>query len=67
MVGTKGFPVSTIWEDDTPVNVVLRVDKTRETSHEDIENQYVTSPFLISSVLCAPLRSLRKETPGNGS
>lgn len=50
MVGTKGFPVSTIWEGDYPLNVNLKVDKKTKTSVDDIMDQYVTSPFLVSSV-----------------
>ncbi len=50
MVGTKGFPVSTMWEGDYPLNVNLKVDKKTKTDVDDIMNQYVTSPFLISSV-----------------
>lgn len=50
LVGTKGFPVSTIWEGDYPVSVNLKVDKKVKTNVDDILNQYVTSPFLISSV-----------------
>lgn len=50
LVGTKGFPVSTIWEGDYPVSVNLKVDKKVKTNVDDIMNQYVTSPFLISSV-----------------
>jgi len=58
LVGTKGFPISTIWEDDYPVDVVLKGDK--KTSHEEIENQYVTSMYLVSSV---PLRQLASIQP----
>ncbi|MCK9280501.1 MAG: efflux RND transporter permease subunit [Melioribacteraceae bacterium] len=61
MVGTKGFPVSTIWENDYPVNVNLRVDKKVKTSVDDIMNQYVTSPFLVSSVQVRQLADLRQE------
>ncbi len=61
MVGTKGFPVSTIWEGDYPVNVVLRVDKKVKSGPDDIRNQYVTSPFLVASV---PVRQLADLKPG---
>lgn len=50
MIGTRGFPISTVWEDDYPLNVNLRVDKKVKTNIDDIMNQYVTSPFLVSSV-----------------
>jgi multidrug efflux pump subunit AcrB len=61
MVGTKGFPVATIWEGDYPVNVTLKVDKKVKTQVDDIKNQYVTSPFLVSSV---PVRQLATLKPG---
>jgi len=61
MAGTNGLPISTIWEDDYPVNVTLKVDKKIKTSPEDISNQYVTSPFLISAV---PLRQIADLKPG---
>jgi multidrug efflux pump subunit AcrB len=61
MVGTKGFPVSTIWEGDYPVNVNLKVDKKTKTSVDDIMNQYVTSPFLVSSVQVRQLADLKQE------
>lgn len=61
MVGTKGFPVSTIWEDDYPVNVNLKVGKKIKTNVDDIMNQYVTSPFLISSVQVRQLADLQPE------
>jgi multidrug efflux pump subunit AcrB len=61
MVGTRGFPVSTIWEGDYPVNVTLKVDKKVKSCLDDIKNQYVTSPFLVSSV---PVRQLAALKPG---
>ncbi|OGU83555.1 MAG: cation transporter [Stygiobacter sp. RIFOXYC12_FULL_38_8] len=61
MVGTKGFPVSTIWEGDYPVNVNLKVDKKIKTNIDDIMNQYVTSPFLVSSVQVRQLADLEPE------
>ncbi len=61
MVGTKGFPVSTIWENDYPVNVNLKVDKKTKSDIDDIMNQYVTSPFLISSVQVRQLADAKQE------
>ncbi|MGE5365329.1 MAG: efflux RND transporter permease subunit [Bacteroidota bacterium] len=61
MVGTKGFPVSTIWEGDYPVSVLLKVDKKTKTGTEDIMNQYVTSPYLISSVPVRQIADLKPE------
>lgn len=61
LVGTKGFPVSTIWEGDYPVEVNLRVDRKIKSNPEEILNQYVTSPFLVSSV---PVRQIADLSPG---
>jgi multidrug efflux pump subunit AcrB len=61
MVGTKGFPVSTVWEGDYPVDVKLKINKKTKSSPNDIMNQYVTSPFMVSSV---PVRQLATIKPG---
>ncbi len=61
LVGTKGFPVSTVWEGDYPVNVNLKVDSKTKTSVDDIMNQYVTSPFLISSAQVRQIADLKQE------
>ena len=61
MVGTKGFPVSTVWENDYPINVNLKVDKKIKTNINDIMNQYVTSPFLVSSVQVRQLADAKQE------
>ncbi|MFZ2322446.1 MAG: efflux RND transporter permease subunit [Ignavibacteriaceae bacterium] len=61
MVGTKGFPISTVWEGDYPVNVNLKVDKKIKTSVDDIMNQYVTSPYLVSSVPVRQLANAKQE------
>jgi multidrug efflux pump subunit AcrB len=61
MVGTKGFPISTVWEGDYPVDVKLKINKKTKSSPSDIMNQYVTSPFMFSSV---PVRQLATIRPG---
>jgi len=61
LVGTKGFPVSSVWEGDYPISVNLKVDKKVKTNVDDIMNQYVTSPFLISSVQVRQLADLKPE------
>jgi multidrug efflux pump subunit AcrB len=61
MVGTKGFPISTVWEGDYPINVKLKINKKIKSSPSDIMNQYVTSPFMFSSV---PVRQLATIKPG---
>lgn len=61
MFGTKGFPISTIWEGDYPVNINLKVDKKTKANIDDIMNQYVTSPFLVSSVQVRQLANAKQE------
>jgi len=61
MVGTKGFPIATIWEGDYRVDVKLKVNKKTKSKIDDIKNQYLTSPFLVSSV---PVRQIADLKPG---
>jgi multidrug efflux pump subunit AcrB len=61
LIGTKGFPVAKIWEEDYPVSINLKVDKKTKTNIDDVLNQYVTSPFLISSVQVRQLGKLEPE------
>lgn len=60
-VGTKGLPLSVVWEEDYPVNIVLHVDKNKKSAHSDIMNQYITSPLLMSSVQLRQVAELRPE------
>lgn len=48
-IGTKGLPVSTMWEGDYPVDVVVHRVKDEAGSIEDLRNQYVTSPLFATS------------------
>lgn len=61
MVGTKGFPVTTIWEDDYRISVNLKVDKKTKTNVDDVLDQYVTSPYLVSSVQVRQLADIEPE------
>jgi multidrug efflux pump subunit AcrB len=61
LLGTKGFPIAAVWEDDYQIDVKLKMDKKTKISPDDIMNQYVTSPFLVSSV---PVRELADMKPG---
>jgi outer membrane protein TolC/preprotein translocase subunit SecF len=51
----SGAPVSTFWEGDRAVNIVLRLDPRYRGSFEDVRDAYVTSPITHASV---PLRSV---------
>lgn len=42
----KGFPITTLWEGDYPVDVLLTNDKDKKNSISDLENTYITSPIM---------------------
>jgi multidrug efflux pump subunit AcrB/outer membrane protein TolC len=60
MVGLDGIPLTTIWENDYPVEVRLTQDNGRTKNVNYLGDQYITSPMTFSS---APLRSFAKFTP----
>ncbi|MDB4889908.1 MAG: acriflavin resistance protein [Gemmatimonadetes bacterium] len=39
-----GAPVSTFWEGDRALDILLRVDESRRQSFDDVRNMYLTSP-----------------------
>jgi multidrug efflux pump subunit AcrB len=49
-IGFKGFPLSTVWEGDYPVNVMLKTERGKTDNYDDIRNEYVTSPYMLSTV-----------------
>ena len=55
-----GAPVSTFWEGDRAIRLVLRLDPAHRDSFEDVRNAYLTSPVTHASV---PLRSVAKLEP----
>jgi len=40
-----GAPVSTFWEGDRALEILLRVDESRRQSFDDVRNMYLTSPI----------------------
>jgi multidrug efflux pump subunit AcrB/outer membrane protein TolC len=60
MVGLDGIPLTTIWENDYPVEVRLSQDNGQAKNIDYLGNQYITSPMSFSAV---PLRSFAKFTP----
>jgi len=60
MVGLDGFPLTTIWENDYPVEVRLSEDNGKSKNLDYLGNQYITSPTNFSAI---PLRSFAKFTP----
>jgi multidrug efflux pump subunit AcrB len=57
--GFSGYPVSTLYEGDNPVNIVLRLDEKYRRNTEDLENTYLQSPVTGASV---PLRQIAELT-----
>lgn len=54
MIGLDGIPLTTIWEYDYPVDVVLTQEESGKKNVDIIKNQYIMSPMSFSS---NPLRS----------
>ncbi|MCX6271110.1 MAG: efflux RND transporter permease subunit [Bacteroidetes bacterium] len=60
MIGLEGLPLTTIWENDYPVEVRLSQVTDSVKSIKTLENQTVTSPV---SFKATPLRSFASFTP----
>jgi len=58
--GFSGLPVSTFWEGDRDVPVVLRLDEESRRSFEDVSDTYVVSSLTGARV---PVRSVAKLAP----
>src|SRR5260370_4879882 len=56
----SGAPVTTFWEGDRQVNVLLRVDTDQRQSFDDVRNAYITSTLTGQRV---PLRSVADIAP----
>ena len=56
----SGAPVTTFWEGDRAVDIVLRLDEQRRRSFENVRDAYVFSPITGARV---PLREMAKLKP----
>src|SRR5258708_11707442 len=56
----SGAPVTTFWEGDRQVNVLLRLDADRRKSFDDVRNAYITSAMTGQRL---PLRSVADIAP----
>jgi len=56
----KGLPLTTVWEGDYPVDVVLTGEKEDRNSIDDLKNMYITSPTTFATM---PLRAIAKLYP----
>jgi len=55
MIGLDGIPLTTIWENDYPVDVVLTQEASAKKDINTLKDQYITSPMSFSAI---PLRSM---------
>ncbi|MGD0340186.1 MAG: efflux RND transporter permease subunit [Bacteroidales bacterium] len=58
--GFKGYPVSTMYEGDNPIDIVLRLDDQHRRNNDDLENFYLQSPVTGAYV---PLRQIADLKP----
>jgi len=58
--GFKGYPVSTMYEGDKAVDIVLRLNNKDRQTTQDIENMYIESPITGANV---PLRQIAEIKP----
>lgn len=58
--GFSGYTVSTLYEGDNPVDIVLRINKDQRKSSTDLENIYIRSDVTGASV---PLRQIAELKP----
>lgn len=61
MIGLDGIPLTTIWEDEYPVDVILTQEQRSSGKLNTLGDQYITSPLNFSAI---PLRSMATFTPG---
>lgn len=59
-VSTKGAAISTMYEGNNPINIVLRMEKNKRQNISNIENIYIQSPVTKASV---PLRQVAEVVP----
>ncbi len=60
MTSLDGLPLTTIWEGDYPLKVVMQKEEDQRDNIDDLENHYVSSPLTMQSV---PLRSIATLEP----
>lgn len=59
--GFTGAPVSTLYEGDTPVDILLRLDEQDRRNFYDLQNMYLTSPVTGAAVPLRQIASLEPE------
>lgn len=59
--GFTGAPVSTLYEGNTPVDVLLRLDEQSRRNFDDLQNMYLTSPVTGAGVPLRQIATLKPE------
>ncbi|MDP4278546.1 MAG: efflux RND transporter permease subunit, partial [Bacteroidota bacterium] len=60
MMHQSGMPMTTIWENDYPVSVMLRSEQTNDSSFDNVKDEYINT-FLPG--VAVPLRQIAKVEP----
>ncbi|QTY27155.1 efflux RND transporter permease subunit [Flavobacterium sp. CS20] len=60
LISLDGMPLTTVWEDDYPISVILSKEDYQKNSIDDLGNQYITSLLTLETL---PLRSLSTLKP----
>ncbi|GGK53355.1 MULTISPECIES: efflux RND transporter permease subunit [Flavobacteriaceae] len=60
LISLDGMPLTTVWEEDYPISVMLSKEDYQKNSIDDLENQYVTSPLTLETL---PLRAIGELKP----
>ncbi|WP_417874890.1 efflux RND transporter permease subunit [Xanthomarina gelatinilytica] len=55
LISNDGLPITTVWEEDYPISVLLSKEDYLKNSINDLNDQYVTSPLTFESL---PLRAI---------
>ena len=56
----KGIPLTTMWEGDYPVDVILKSDRDKEIDFSDLQNEYIP---IMGGMTSVPLRQLAEIEP----
>jgi len=59
--GFTGAPVSTLYEGNTPVDILLRLDDQSRRNFDDLQNMYLTSPVTGAAVPFRQIATLEPE------
>ena len=60
MAGLGGLPLTTIWEGEHPIEVMLNIESSPEYNFKTLENLYITSPHTLTA---SPLRAIATFSP----